>query len=77
MKTSLSTLSQEERHQIAATLFASLRGKWLLSEALTFSLIKLRKESNIANRRLSDIEDMELLHEYFAAPKNRRKKLCP
>lgn len=77
MRNKFSTLSSEERQQLAVTLFGNLRGKWLLTEALTIALNKLRKESNIATRRISDIEDMALLHEFFMSPKNRRHKLSP
>lgn len=77
MRGKYANLGSEARQQIAITMFATIRGKWLLTEALALAIVKLRKESNIADRRITDIEDMELLHEFFMSPKNRRVLLTP
>lgn len=75
MRGEYSNLGSDERQTMAISLFATIRGKWLLTEALALALVRLRKESSIADRRVADIEDMELLHEFFMSPTNRRRKL--
>ena len=75
MRGKYANLGTDERQHIATAMFNTLRGKWLLAEALALAAVRLRKESNIADRRIADIEDMELLHEFFMSPKNRRRKL--
>jgi hypothetical protein len=75
MKKKYQQLTPGERLRQAVILFDSTRGRWLLAEALNLATSRLRKESDIAHRRISDIEDMELLHEFFLTPTTRHRKL--
>lgn len=77
MRGKYANLGSEERKKIAIAMFATMRSKWLLTEALALAIVRLRKESNIADRRITDIEDMELFREFFMSPKNRRALLTP
>ena len=66
----------EERMHNALTLFNSVRGRWLITEALRLAIGRLRRESDIAHRRISDIEDMALLQEFFLTPTTRQQTLA-
>jgi hypothetical protein len=60
----------------ALALFNSVRGRWLITEAFKLAIGRLRKESDIAHRRISDIEDMTLLQEFFLTPTTRQQTLA-
>ena len=66
----------EERMRNALALFNSVRGRWLITEALRLAVGRLLKESDIAHRRMSDIEDMALLQEFFLTPTTRQQTLA-
>lgn len=55
-------LSKKEKERIAIELFRSLRGQFIISQALAVAIETLKKVEP-PYREESNIEDMEILHE--------------
>jgi len=53
-------LSKEEQEQMAVSLWASPRGKYLIAQALDVAM-RTMKEAKEQELELSNIEDMEML----------------
>lgn len=56
-------LSQKEKEEIGADLFSSVRGQYIISQALSKAIDVMKKVEPPIMREQSNIGDMEILHE--------------
>lgn len=57
-------LSKGKKIEIATQLFSSVRGQYIVSQAL-YKAIEVMKKEPLRKREVSNIEDMEMLSELF------------
>lgn len=59
------SMNDDERREVARTLLQSIRGRYILSQALHYAIRDLKRVEPDYMQEKSNIEDMEILQEVY------------